>query len=321
MTAHRVRVLVIGETMGLFSSDAHLRGGTTVRFSVGGAETNTAIGLRRQGIPVRWLTRLGDDTTGESVLAAIRSENVEVVATLDEHRSTGLMVKEARPGRLTRVSYYRSGSAASALSAVDVRPDLLDGGELLHLTGITPALSESAASAVIEAARLAQQRSNRVSRDVNNRSSRWWPDEARARLTGLVSMADVVFGDRQELELLLGAPGVATNSEDDLLHAVARIGPSEIVLKRGERGAAALANGMVRYQAAFPVEAVDTVGAGDAFVAGYLAGLLGAQPLNERLRRACACGALACLRAGDWEGSPNVAELAAFLKGGDPVLR
>ncbi|WP_348788852.1 sugar kinase [Leifsonia sp. NPDC080035] len=320
MTAPRARVLVVGETMGLFSTGARLRAGGPVRFSVGGAETNTAIGLCRQGIPVRWLTRLGDDSAGESVLAAIRSEDVEVVAAIDRDRPTGLMVKEARPGGLTRVSYYRSGSAASALSAADVRPALLDGVELLHLTGITPALSESAASAVIEAARLARGRDIRVSLDINYRSSLWSREEAGERLARMATLADVVFGDRRELELLLGA-AAPTASDESLLDAVAGIGPGEVVLKRGERGATARAHGRVHDQAAFPVAAVDTVGAGDAFVAGYLAGLLDAQPLGERLRRACACGALACLSEGDWEGSPTAAELAAFLDGGDPVLR
>ena len=320
MTAPAARVLVIGETMGLFRSEAHLRTGTAARFSVGGAETNTAIALRRQGIPVRWLTRLGDDTIGEAVLSAIRSEDIEVVATVDGLRPTGLMVKEGRPGRLTRVSYYRSGSAASALSAEDVRGEHFDGVELLHLTGITPALSDSAADAVVTAARLARERGIWVSLDVNYRSALWSREEARTRLAALVPLADVVFGDRHELELLLGEPGTAS-SDDDLLRQVALAGPEEVVLKRGARGAAARAGGPVREQAAFPIVPVDTVGAGDAFVAGYVAGLLDGQPLDERLRRACACGALACLSEGDWEGSPTRAELGAFLNGGDPVLR
>ncbi|UAJ78834.1 sugar kinase [Leifsonia sp. ZF2019] len=321
MTTTHARVLVVGETMGLLTSGAHLRAGGPVRFSVGGAETNTAIGLRRQGIPVRWLTRLGDDAVGESVLAAIRSEDVEAVAALDPLRPTGLMMKEARPGGLTRVSYYRSGSAASALSAADVRVELLDGVELLHVTGITPALSDSAASAVIEAVRLARACDIRVSLDVNYRSSLWSREQAGERLAGVASLADIVFGDRQELELLIDASTTATVSDEALLDTIAGIGPGEVVLKRGERGAVALADGCVRHQAVFPITPVDTVGAGDAFVAGYLAGVLDARPLDDRLRRACACGALACLSEGDWEGSPTVAELAAFLGGGDPVLR
>ena len=319
-----VRVLTLGETMGLIrpSEPGHLRSGTSLRLSVGGAETNVAIGLRRLGVGVRWLGRVGDDPIGDVVLATIRSEGVEITGDTDSMHSTGLMLKEIpRPGT-SRVSYYRAASAASTMSPQLLHPDVFAGIELLHLTGITSGLSPSCAALVRDAARTARDHEVHVSLDINYRASLWCREEARAELHRLVPLVDTLFGGREELALT-SSEGCHTDplEERELLASIAEAGPREVVLKRGTRGAASYHDGRYTEAEAFAVSPVDTVGAGDAFVAGYLAALLTGRTVETRLREANACGALACLNAGDWEGTPTRRDLDAFLHDADPVVR
>ncbi|MCN9243752.1 sugar kinase [Streptomyces sp. RY43-2] len=320
----RPRVLTLGETMGLVRAGetGPLRAGASARITIGGAETNVAIGLSRLGIGALWLGRVGDDAIGEAVLAALRAEGVELAAEVDGERPTGLMVKESRVPGASRVSYYRSGSAASAMSPELLRPELFEGVELLHLTGITPALSRTSADLVHEAAVTAREHGVRVSLDVNYRSTLWSVDEAREGLQRLLPLVDVLFGGHGELFLLCDRTDRHHVADDSaLLASLADAGSREVVLKRGDAGAASHRDGAYEEAAAFPVEPVDTVGAGDAFVAGYLAAVLESRSPVERLRQANACGALACLNTGDWEGTPTRRDLSAFLDGADPVVR
>lgn len=318
------RVLTFGETMALVrtAEPGPLRAGARATVSFGGAESNVAIGLRRLGVGTRWRSRLGDDPAGEAVVAALRAEQVEVVADIDPVRPTGLMVKGAVGPGMLRVSYYRAGSAASAMTPSLLDRDQFDGIELLHVSGITPALSADAADLVRQAAGLARERGVRVSFDVNYRSALWSVETARRHLRPLLLGTDVLFGGREELELLCDPQRCPERLDDaELLAAVAAEGPREVVLKRGPDGAALLEDGRWYESPAHAIAPVDTVGAGDAFVAGYLAAALnGAGPM-VRLQEANACGALACLSPGDWEGAPARAVLDRFLSTADPVLR
>ncbi|MEU8540667.1 sugar kinase [Streptomyces sp. NPDC048717] len=302
------RVVTLGETMALLSPDrvgalAHVPG---MSLSVGGAESNVAIGLRRLGVAATWIGRVGDDPFGRSVIRALRAEDLDVRATVDDSAPTGLMVKERRTSRTAGVWYYRAGSAGSRLSPADVTANALDGATLLHVTGITPALSATAADAVRTAVRAARERGMTVSFDVNLRTKLWSPAEAAKGLADLVRAADVVFAGTEEAELFVGAH----DDPLDTAAALCALGPSQAVVKLGSDGCAAVADGERLALPAIRVDAVDTVGAGDAFVAGYLAELLAAKPLKERLRTAIATGAFACTVPGDWEGLPTREELS-----------
>lgn len=302
------RVVTLGETMALLTPDrvgalAHVPG---MALSVGGAESNVAIGLRRLGVPATWIGRVGDDPFGRSVTRHLRAENLDLRVRVDTGAPTGLMVKERRTARTTGVWYYRAGSAGSRLAPEDVPDDALDGAALLHVTGITPALSATAADAVRHAVHTAKDRGILVSFDVNLRAKLWSPARAAEELAPLVAAADIVFAGPEEAELFV-AP------HDDPLEtaaALGALGPSQAVVKLGADGCAAVADGERLTVPAVPVDAVDTVGAGDAFVAGYLAELLAGKPLERRLRTAVATGAFACTVPGDWEGLPTREELS-----------
>jgi 2-dehydro-3-deoxygluconokinase len=119
----------------------------------------------------------------------------------------------------------------------------------------------------------------------------------------------MVFGDRLELSMLTDSSSL---SAEDLLKSIQELGVADVIMKQGSEGAIALCGDQLFHQAAVAVEVIDTVGAGDAFVAGYLSALLDGESPELRLERAVLCGASACLDPGDWEGSPTRKELTAI---------
>ncbi|WP_133544660.1 sugar kinase [Microbacterium sp. BK668] len=313
------RAVTLGETMALVRTRelGSLRHATDLALGIGGAESNVAIGLSRLGVDVGWLGRIGDDPLGERVRREIRAEGVEVLAVVDGEAPTGLMLKERPRATSTRVLYYRAGSAGSRLSPADVPHGWIEGADLLHLTGITALLSASARECLSAAIDRARQAGVRVTFDINYRSALADAGTAGPWLRELAERADIVFGGPEELELL--HPGT------DAAAACRRLlerGVGEVVLKRGADGATAyLPSGGVD-SPGFQIDVVDTVGAGDAFVAGYLSGVLDGSDVAARLHRANVCGAMLCMTPGDWESSPTLREVEAFTAtGGDPVSR
>jgi len=189
------RVITAGETMALVvpPSPGRLRHATSLSLSIGGAESNVAIGLARLGIPASWISVLGDDELGELVLHRLRAEGVDTSGVRRiADRATGLYLREEVAGRL-RVYYYRSGSAAATLSPNAFDPSMLQGAAFLHLTGITGALSQECAEFLPWAATTARDAGVRVSYDVNYRSRLWEPSAAQAATEALLPLIDVLF--------------------------------------------------------------------------------------------------------------------------------
>lgn len=295
-------LVTLGETMAVLSTPGTglLRHARSLDLGVAGAEATVAIGATRLGLPSTWVGRVGDDEFGALVRMTLAGQGVGVEhVRTDPEAPTGLMIKEHRTGAITRVTYRRTGSAGSRVAPQDVPP--LNGAAVLHVTGITPALGEPPRAAVRTAVERARAAGVLVSVDLNHRAS-LWPSatDAVAEYRWLVAHADVLFATEPEAALLTdGGPA-----------ALAALGPSEVLVKRGAAGATAIICGEVLEAPVFAVDVVDPVGAGDAFAAGYLAERVrGASPA-ERLRTAAAAGAFAVTVAGDWEGLPTRAELA-----------
>jgi 2-dehydro-3-deoxygluconokinase len=298
--------LTCGEAMAVLRGPGPLRLGGSLELSVAGAEANVAIGLARLGHEAGWVGRVGDDEPGELVRRTLRAEGVDVSrVTTEPARPTGLMLAERRIGDLVRVTYYRAGSAGSQVCAADVLPALGEGTRLLHLTGITAALGETARRCVTEAAARARETGAAVSLDVNYRSRLWTPGEARATLLPLIGLADIVFASADELVMLAGH-GQLEAAAHELLARGAR----QVVVKRGADGATAYVAGVSVSAPARQVVVADVVGAGDAFVAGYLSAYLDSAELEACLGRAVITAAFAIARNGDWEGLPTRAELS-----------
>lgn len=318
----RSRVVTLGETMGLLSNTqpGPLAHASTMQLGIGGSESNVAIGLSRLGVDAIWFGRVGDDSVGRLVAREIRAEGVDARITIDDGAATGLMIKERRTATSQNVTYYRAGSAGSRLSADDLDESAIASADVLHVTGITPALSGSAAQAVRRAADVARAAGVLVSFDVNYRRALWSADDAAAFCREFAAGCDVLFAGEDEAAMLLGPAATASFATDAaadpasdaaaaLARGLAELGPRQAVVKCGAAGAVAMVDGQLLQQRAVPIVAHDTVGAGDAFVAGYLAELAAGNDARTRMQTAATVGAFVCLAAGDWEGLPRRAEL------------
>jgi 2-dehydro-3-deoxygluconokinase len=300
-----VDLLTLGETMAALRSGGPLKLGGPLQLSVAGAESNVAIGLARLGHRTRWVGRVGDDELGALVLRTLRAEGIDVAtAVVAPAELTGMLLFEPAPGGATRVHYRRAGCAGAGLTAADVVPAVTEGARILHVTGITPALGEGPAAAVRYAVEAARAAGATVCLDVNHRPKLWGRGQAGAALRTLAAAAHILVASEDEL------PVVADGADEaGRVQALLDVGVREVVVKRGARGASTYTDAGRCDQPALVVPVVDTVGAGDAFTAGYLSAVLDGLPVKDRLRRGVTLGAAAVAGPGDWECLPTRAEL------------
>ncbi|MFE0023174.1 sugar kinase [Amycolatopsis sp. NPDC059021] len=245
--------------------------------TIGGAESNVACHLPGLGVSSGWVSAVGDDPFGRAMVREIAAAGVDVSGVaVDPVRPTGLYLKESG-AQGSPVRYYRAGSAASAMG-LDVldRVDLA-GVRVLHLSGITPALSESCLE-LVRALLAAPRGDTRVSFDVNYRPALWAGRDV-SLLAELAGAADIVLTGDDEARKVWGT------GDPGRLRALLP-GPDTLVVKHGERGATLVErDAEPLFSPALRVDVVEPVGAGDAFAAGFLAATLaGADPLT-RLRR------------------------------------
>ena len=272
--------------------------GGSVSLSIAGAESNVAIGLARLGHDVAWAGIVGDDRFGNLVLRTLRAEGIDISRAGRSRHQTGLILFEDRLAGVTSVDYYRAGSAGSMLDEQHVISAMDHSPRILHLTGITAALGPAPIRAMAAAARATRTAGGLVSLDVNYRSRLWSRQAAREAIAPLAMQADILIASDDELDL-------ATESPDALLAN----GVRDVVIKHGADGATVKTATETTTLPARPVEAVDAIGAGDAFVAGYLSGELDGLGPADRLARGVALGAFAVATHGDWEGLPRREEL------------
>jgi 2-dehydro-3-deoxygluconokinase len=311
-------VVTLGETMVSLRTGTPLRLGGSLAMSIAGSESNVAIGLARLGHSVRWAGRIGADEVGSYILRTLRSESVLVdTVMVDPGRRTGLMLAERRISDLSRVSYYRERSAGSALNPSDAALALAEVPRILHVTGITPAISDSAAAAVDWAVRHARDAGALVSVDVNYRARLWTIDEARPALSALVRGADIVIASEDELGLVVATPTDELAAANEL----AESGVRDLVIKRGARGATVWRDGAAHHAEAIRVPVLDTIGAGDALTAGYLSGVLDGLDPASALHRGTITASFAVAAVGDWEGLPNRDELSLLDNESGTTLR
>jgi 2-dehydro-3-deoxygluconokinase len=294
-------VVTLGETMVALVADDGLPLDAAVGFRrfVAGAESNVAVGLSRLGHRCRWIGRLGNDAFGRTILRHLRGEGVDVVAIADP-APTGVLIRDRREAGATEVLYLRRGSAGSRIGPDDIDAGLLQGARWLHLTGITPALSASARGAWNRAAELAVAAGIPICLDPNLRRRLWSDDEARGVLRGLMPMVALLLPGEDELGVLAEGADTAARCAS-LLAEFTRL--EHIVVKLGPAGSAVYGRGgLIATAGASPTRPIDPVGAGDAFAAGCLAGLLDGLPWQAVLDRANRCGAAAVAVPGDTDG-------------------
>ena len=280
MTQHDVDVLCVGETMAMVTphGGAALSPGTPLALAAGGAESNVAGFLAPLGHRAAWASRLGDDPLGRIVRDLVRDTGVDTSLVELTDRPTGLYVKAPGPDG-TAVLYYRAGSAASTMDAafahrladrLTVRP------RVLHLSGITPALSAGCRELVRHLVLDRPLGAAVVSFDVNHRPGLWSAADARDELARLAQAADVVLVGLDEAHRLWGC-----STAEEVRSLLDR--PTVLVVKDGAVEAVSFTPRGVTRVAARPVDVVEPVGAGDAFAAGWLSGMLDGRDDWERL--------------------------------------
>lgn len=310
-------IVAIGESMGSVRLSSAVVPGVHAEVSFGGAESNVAIGVSRLGHSAAWIGSLGKDAFGDAIVRRLRAEGVDIKhVSRSDHRPTGLLV--THPGGLGRrvVDYHRVSSAGSHIHRSSVEAAIAeDEPRIVHISGITSALSEEAAAAIDDGVDCARKAGLPISFDINYRSSLWDPQRAKATLRSLADRATIVFGGRDELTILTDASDPA-----DAARVLLDSGVREVVVK-GSKQARVYATSGVTERASYHVQVVDPIGAGDAFVSGYLSGTLDGLDTFERLGRAHLTAAFAISQMGDWEGLPFRYQIDSYDEFGDNVER
>ncbi|GAB2984025.1 sugar kinase [Streptomyces pseudoechinosporeus] len=306
-----VDAVTLGESMVTFlpSRPGRLADVPSFDRGIGGAESNVACGLAAAGHSVQWVSRVGADGFGDHLVETIASYGVDTSAVRrDPARPTGVYFRTAgdRATDAHEVAYYRTGSAASAMATDTVDLDALRSGRVLHLSGITAALSDDCRGLLRE---LTARRPGRplVSFDVNHRPGLWCDVDGPRVLLDLARGADIVFVGDDEARDAWGLHGARAVRE-------ALPEPDLLVVKHGQGGATVFdkntdgvgedATGTVTYVPALRVDVVDHVGAGDAFAAGFLSATLRGLPVRDRIRHGHLMAAAALTVPGDLAAPP-----------------
>jgi 2-dehydro-3-deoxygluconokinase len=272
----------------------------------GGAESNVAMYLASLGHRVSWLSRLGDDPLGRRVLREIAATGVLTpFVQMDPDAPTGVYFKDPGPDS-TRVFYYRRGSAASFMSLELLMPLTLHPPRVLHVSGITPALSPQCDEMMSGLFAEFGPSGTAISFDVNYRESLWWPDVAAPRLLELARQADIVFVGADEGRALwgMGSPQELRSLFDPR---------RTLIVKDGAFGATVFHGDVADFVPSLKVAVREPVGAGDAFAAGWLSGFLRDLPHHQRLRLGHLLASLALASTADHHAVPSDRWLQAAL--------
>ncbi|MFF0073473.1 sugar kinase [Streptomyces sp. NPDC005494] len=313
MSGHAARtatadVVCLGESMVTFlpSQPGRLADVPSFGRGIGGAESNVACALAAAGHRAAWVGRVGADGFGDHLVEAIAGYGVDTSAVRrDPDRPTGIYFRTAtdRATDAHEVAYYRAGSAASAMSPHNVPYEDVLGGRVLHLSGITAALSADCLALLDD---LTAPRENRplISFDVNHRPGLWRGGDAGPEvLLGLARRSDLVFVGEDEAEEAWGLHGA------EAIRA-ALPEPDVLVVKRGSDGVTVFsrdgdpAQDTVTDVPSLRVDVVAAVGAGDAFAAGFLSATLRDLPVRDRARHGHLMAAAVLTVPGDLTGPP-----------------
>ncbi|AEG60657.1 sugar kinase [Desulforamulus ruminis] len=304
-------VVTLGETMVLMNpeSSGPLKYISQFTKQIGGAESNFAIGVVRLGRSAGWISRLGNDEFGKYVLSFIQGEGVDTSQVkFDVSAPTGLYFKERREYGESKVYYYRKDSAASRMSPADLDADYIGSAKILHISGITPALSESCHQTIKEAIAIAKRRGVAICLDPNIRLKLWEKDRARQVIMELAASSDIILPGVSEGEILLGETDPGKIAAQFLA-----LGVQKVVVKLGKKGAYYATPTEHKLVRGYLIDkVVDPIGAGDGFAAGFIAGLLKGYPMEEAVKLGNAVGAMATTVIGDVEGLPTMDEVAVF---------
>lgn len=313
-------VVSIGETMAAFEPDKVGKLRSIQNFSrfAGGAETNTMIALSRLGFQTKWISFLGNDEFGQFILNEVRGEGVDVSdVRLIHSGETGVFFIERSAVEDCKSIYYRQNSSFRQFGPQDVDKTMISGAKILHLTGITPCLSKSCYEATLKIIDIAKKNNVKIVFDANLRLKLVSIEEAREIIIPILSKCDIAIPNNTEMDLLF--PGRTYREvADELLEK----GVEVVVVKKGAEGAAAYTKHDTFEVDAYKMRDIaSTMGAGDAFNSGFIAGLLQNNSVRECLLKASAMGSFAIRGYDPYRMLPTKAELENFISGRNEIVR
>jgi len=309
-------VILLGEPMAMLVANTvgALEDVGSFTRALAGAEVNVCIGLTRLGHPVSYITKLSTDPFGKYIYRALEKESIgrEFITFDDDHQSGMVMKDKVESGDPT-LQYYRKNSAAANITPADVEHVTFEGVRHIHITGIMPAVSESARAATYRLIQKACENGVYISFDPNLRYQLWKDREQMIRtINDLASYANMVLPGIAEGKTLTGR-----DRPEDIAEFYQDMGVETVIIKLGSRGAYVRHGKEDFVVPGYPVDkVVDTVGAGDGFAVGVISGRLEGLPMRDAVDRGNAIGALQVMEIGDNEGLPTPDKLQAFMQKG-----
>ncbi|MEO7245648.1 MAG: sugar kinase [Rubrivivax sp.] len=279
-------ILAFGEPMVEFNQTGQDQGRMYLQ-GFGGDSSNFAIAAARQGARVGYLSALGDDPYGALLRALWAAEAVDARGVKTDAQAFTAIYFVTHDAAGHHFHFFRDGSAASRMTPADLALDLIAQAKLLHLSGISLAISSSACDTGFAAIDAAKAAGARVSFDTNLRRKLWPAARARAVMTEAIRRCDICLPSYEDAVAITGL-----SDDDAIVDHCLRLGATVVALKLGERGAI-VADAAQRHRVApHPCRPVDATGAGDTFGGAFVARLVAGDGLLDAGRHAVAAAAL-----------------------------
>jgi len=275
-----------------------------------GDPVNVGVAACRLGMRVALLSSVGKDAMGEWLLQKVNEEGIYTDAVTVENGVTGIYFITLRENGEHQFTYYRRGTPASMMKLNERQKEVIRSSRVLHASGITQAIGESASASLLEAFSIAKREHCFVSYDVNYRPSLTDRDRAMKKLEDVRDLVDILFISSEDYELLFGKKDEGIK----IAREMKTRGFNNVVVKEGNKGSVALVDGMEYTAKTFRINAVDTTGAGDAYDAGFICSLLEGRNVKEAMEFGSATAALKCMKKGGTRGLPGRRKVEQFLK-------
>jgi 2-dehydro-3-deoxygluconokinase len=292
-------IVALGEAMVEFNQ-TRSAGGRLYLQGFGGDTSNFAVSAARQGASVGYLSALGDDVYGAMLRAMWRSEGIDdsgVVTDADAFTAVYFVTHDDAGHHF---SFFRHGSAASRLTFAQLPRQSLAGVRVLHVSGISLAISEAARATCFEAMRAARAAGAMVSYDTNFRAKLWPLATARRVIDEAIALADICLPSHDDLAAITGL-----DAPEALIEHCLALGARIVALKHGARGAWVADRTRSLHLAPHPCNPVDATGAGDAFGGAFVARIVAGDALESAGRYAAATAALSTEGWGAVEPIPH----------------
>lgn len=312
MIENQIEVACFGEPLvGFYGEEKTGVDAIPFKMVIGGDTSNVALALTKLGHRATYITRLGDDFFGEYIKRTWQEADVDTKYVLiDNERTTGVYFALFNKNGQHRFAYKRKNSAAASFGTLEAEQVSLEGIKVFHTSGITQAISKKTLEASFYFMEKCKRKGIKVTYDLNYRHALWSKEYFSSIAWYTINhYADVVTLNLQEAEYL-GLKG----EPEDIVQAIIQHGPGIAALKLGERGSIIGSADSIYYGRPFQIKVADTVGAGDAFTAATIAGILEGMEVKEIPLFANAVAAMVCQAVGSTNGQPTRGEVKRFLE-------